>query len=68
MPIRVETTALPMAMASYALIRVPPPMRSGMTKTAARATYGRTSSTRPTTRTSGPFPVEEAAQSLFLFP
>ena len=46
-PIVVEITGEPIAIASNALMRVPPPTRIGMTHAAARATYGRTSSTRP---------------------
>ena len=48
-PIVVETTALPIAMASKIFSLVPPPMRSGTMYTVPAATCGRTSSTRPVT-------------------
>ena len=53
-PIVVETTAVPMAIASKILSRVPPPIRSGTTYTAASRRYGRTSATRPVTATPRP--------------
>src|SRR5581483_4911 len=48
-PTVVDTTALPIAIASKIFNRVPPPIRSGTTYTAAASIYGRTSSTRPVT-------------------
>jgi len=48
-PTVVETTALPIAIASKIFSRVPPPMRSGTMYTAASLMYGRTSSTVPVT-------------------
>ena len=46
-PIVVETTALPMAIASRIFRRVPPPIQSGTTTVEAFANHGRTSGTEP---------------------
>ena len=53
-PSVVETMALPMAMASTILSRVPPPSRSGTTTAAAAARCGRRSDTKPVSSTRGP--------------
>ena len=41
------TTGLPAASASSTLVRMPPPIRSGVATTAARSRYGKTSGTEP---------------------
>ena len=53
-PSVVETMALPIAMASTILSRVPPPSRSGTTTAAAAARCGRRSATKPVTSIRGP--------------
>ena len=52
-PTWVVTIALPSAIASSTLRRVPLPARSGTTYTAAACTARRTSATKPATRTRG---------------